>query len=87
MAIVNQQVASELQSTGGQLPIMQAPVPIPSEGRPAIGPCKWYERPVYTDTQGTIYEVPLGCANNSTLIGGLVAALSLAGWFLYRKVK
>jgi hypothetical protein len=87
MAIVNQQVASELEYTGGQLPVMQSPVPVPNEGRATSGPCKWYERPVHTDTQGTLYETPIGCVSSTSLIWGLVAAVSLAGWFLYRKVK
>jgi hypothetical protein len=87
MAIVNQQLASELQATGGQLPIMQPPVPIPSEGRPAVGPCNWYERPIYTDTRGTVYEVPIGCAANTAAIVGLLSMLSAAAWFLYQRMK
>jgi len=87
MAIVSQQVALELERTGGQVPIYQPPAPVPVEGRAASGACKWYESGVYTDSNGAVHEALIGCKNNSTLLAGLLGALALGAWFVMGRMK
>jgi hypothetical protein len=89
MAILSNSVAAELEATGGPVPIFQVPTLAPSKGQAlAAGQsCKWYESGVFTDTQGGIHEVPIGCEMNTTVLLGTVGALALAGWFIFGRKK